>query len=59
MIWIKLGYIVSTIILILLLIAWLLIINTIHEMYLEEKIKEDRKYDINHKTIKDLKVKNK
>lgn len=57
MIWIKLGYIVSTIIIILLLIAWLLIINIMHEMYLEEKIKEDRKYDINHKTIKDLKVK--
>lgn len=56
MFWIRLGYIVSTIILILLVIAWILIINMIHEMYLEEKIKEDRKYDINHKTIKDLKV---
>lgn len=56
MFWVRLGYIVSTIILILLIIAWILIINEIHEMYLEEKIKEDRKYDINHKTIKDLKV---
>ena len=57
MFWIRFGYIFSTLILILLIIAWILIINMIHEMYLEEKIKEDRKYDINHKTIKDLKVK--
>ena len=57
MFWIKLGYVISTIILILLIIVWILIINMIHEMYLEEKIKEDRKYGINHKTIKNLKVK--
>jgi hypothetical protein len=37
------------------LLVWIIVLCLIYNVYKEEKI-EDKKYDINHKTIKDIKV---
>ena len=58
MFWIKLEYIFRVYCLLLILLVWLIVLCLLFSKYREDKLEENRKYDINHKTIKDIKVRN-
>lgn len=56
MFWIKLDYIFKVYCILLILLVWIIVLCLIINAYKEDKIEESRKYDINHKTIKDIKI---
>ena len=56
MFWVRLNDLFQLYCILLMILVWIIILCLLYSMYKEEKIEEDKKYDINHKTIKDIKV---
>ena len=56
MFWVKLDYIFKFYCILLMVLVWIIVLCLIISAYKEEKLKENKKYDINHKTIKDIEI---
>lgn len=55
MFWIKLDYIFKFYCILLIILVWIIVLCLIISLHKEET-KENKKYDINHKLIKDIKI---
>jgi hypothetical protein len=55
MFWVRLNDLFQLYCILLMVLVWIIVLCLIYSLHKEE-IKENRKYDINHKTIKDIKV---
>lgn len=55
MFWVRLQDIFQFYCILLIILVWIIVLCLIYSLHKEE-IKEKKKYDINHKLIKDIKV---
>jgi hypothetical protein len=56
MFWVRLNDLFQLYCILLMVLVWIIVLCLIISAYKEDKMGEDKKYDINHKTIKDIKI---